>query len=346
MTTKGIYIYGIVPNFYSPDMFRSMENLGVYAIPLQNISAIVSDRDSDIIDYKDRENLGYLLVDHQETIEELMELGFNLLIPMQLGTIVKTKEEVFKILSCGHEIFIETLKKIEFLTEIDLAVTWNDFPSILQEVANHTEILALKEKMLKNPEGPSQNDQMEIGMLIHSKLKEKNKTVELRILDSLITESLEIRSHEVMDDMMVTNCAFLINRKKKEKFEKLVDQLDEEYKDLLKFKLVGPLPCYSFYTIEVKELNLELVSNAKKELGLGDETTESEIKKAYLEKAKLFHPDTNQTVDTEESFSRINKAYHILLDYSMATRQSSKVDSIFLTKEKVSSNLILIKIKE
>ena len=39
MTTKGIYIYGIIPNFYSADMFRSLEKAGVYAIPFQNISA-------------------------------------------------------------------------------------------------------------------------------------------------------------------------------------------------------------------------------------------------------------------------------------------------------------------
>jgi hypothetical protein len=30
MTTKGIYIYGIVPNFYDSEMFRQLDNSGVY----------------------------------------------------------------------------------------------------------------------------------------------------------------------------------------------------------------------------------------------------------------------------------------------------------------------------
>ena len=45
MTAKVIYIYGIVPNFYSTEMFRSLENLGLSAIPFENMSAIVSEKD-------------------------------------------------------------------------------------------------------------------------------------------------------------------------------------------------------------------------------------------------------------------------------------------------------------
>ena len=54
MTTKGIYIYGIIPNFYSAEMFRSLENFGIYTINYQNISAIVSEKENVPFDYLDR----------------------------------------------------------------------------------------------------------------------------------------------------------------------------------------------------------------------------------------------------------------------------------------------------
>jgi hypothetical protein len=346
MATKGIYIYGIVPNFYSTDMFRSLENSGVYAITFQNISAIVSDRNSTDIDYSDRETLGYLLVHHQKTIEDLMGKGFNMLIPMRLGTIVNSKEEVIKILANGHDLVIDTLNKIEYMTEIDLVVTWADFSNTLKEIANHPEIIAMKDDILKKTDTLSQIDQIKIGMLIQEKLKEKNTKVESNILDSLSSISLDIKTHEVMNDEMVTNSAFLIDRNKKEKFEQVIDQLDEEYKGLLNFKLVGPLPCYSFYTIEVKELDQENVAQAKIELGLTEETSDSEIKKAFQEKAKEFHPDASQGNHDKENFNRINKAYHTLLEYSEAERQSSKEYLTSHGKEKVIENLILVKIKE
>jgi len=346
MTTKGIYIYGIIPNFYSTEMFRLLEDSGVYAISFQNISAIVSDRDSKYLNYLDRESLGHLLVHHQKTIEDIMGKGFTMIVPMQLGTIVSSKKEVIKILANGYDLIMDILKKIEYLTEIDIVVTYDNFPGILKDISNHPDIIAMKEDILKKTDTLSQIDQVKVGMLVQEKLKEKNKKVEMNILDSLSPISLDIKTHDVMNDEMVTNSAFFINRNKKEKFEQVIDQLDEEYKGLLNFKLVGPLPCYSFYTLEIIKLNPELVTQAKTEFELKEETSESEIKKAYLEKAKLFHPDANLENFNQENFNKINDAYHTLLDYSLAARQASDDGLIPLTKEKVVENLILVKVKE
>ena len=265
---------------------------------------------------------------------------------MRLGTIVNSKDEVIKILNTGHDLIIDILKKIEYLIEIDLVVTWVDFPGILKEISNHPDIIKLKDEILKKDGNITKVDQVKVGMVIKEKLDIKNKNIELKILDSLSAYGLDIKMHEVMNDQMIINAAFLINRTKKEKFEQAIDQLDEEYNSTQNFKLVGPLPCYSFYTIEIKELNPEKVEQAGKELGIKEKTTENEIKKAYLEKAKLFHPDAHLNNGDEESFNRITMAYHTLLDYSATVRQSSKEEYILLAKETVIENLILVKIKE
>ena len=346
MSKKGIYIYGIVPNFYSTEMFRSLENSEVYAIPFQNISALVSDRENTRLESLDRESLGHLLVHHQKTIEELLHKSFAMLIPMRLGMMANSKEEVIKILASGYDLIIETLKKIEFLTEIDLAVTWADFPAAIQQTASHPDIMALKNEILEKTASLSQVDQVKIGMLMQEKLDEKNKEVELRILDKLSVLSVDIKIHESMNDQMITNSAFLVNRNLKDKFELAIDELDEEFAGMLNFKIVGPLPCYSFYTIEVEELNPEMVAQAQKELGLKEETSNPEIKRAYLEKAKEFHPDAYHDNGDQESFNRVNKAYHTLLDYLSAARQTSNDERFSLSKEKVSENLILVKIKD
>ncbi len=346
MKTKGIYLYGIVPNFYGAELFRSLKNSGVYFISFQNISAIVSDRELADIDFSDRESLAHLLVLHQKTIEEIMAIGFAIILPMKLGTIVHAKEEVLSILSKGHDLIMATLKRIEFLTEIDLAVTWADFGGTLKEIASHPDIFEMKDKLLKNIDMLTQVDQVKVGMLIQEKLDEKNKQVELNILDSLSAFSEDIKIHEAMNDQMITNSAFLIKRNKTERFELAINKLDEEYKGLLNFKLVGPLPCYSFYTLEIKELNPEQVELAKEEFGLRDETSESEIKTAFQEKAKVFHPDAHQGNGNDENFNRIKRAYHTLLEYSEAASHSSKKYLIPLAKEKVIENLILVKIKE
>ena len=345
MSTKGIYIYGIVPNFYGTTQFQTLENSGVYAITFENISAIVSDRESVHLDSLDRESLGYLLVHHQKTIEELQVKGFTMIIPMRLGTIAGSKEEVIRILNNGHDLIIDTLKKIEYLTELDLVVTWPDFPAILKGIAELPDVIEMKNEMMKN-NIITKVDQYKMGLFVQEKLEVKNKDIEINILDGLSQFGLDIKMHSVMNDEMIVNAAFLLNRTKQEKFEQAIDKLDAEYDGALNFKLVGPLPCYSFYTLEVKDLNPDHIEKARKELGLKEKATENEIKKAYFEKAKLFHPDNNQNNDDSEKFNMILNAYHTMLDYSAAVRQSSREEIISLTKETVIENLTLVKIKE
>jgi len=149
-----------------------------------------------------------------------------------------------------------------------------------------------------------------------------------------------------MNDQKITNSAYLINRNKKEKFEQELDRLDEEYQGMLSFKMVGPLPCYSFYTLEVKELNPEHISQAKKELGISEIISAAEIKKAYQERAKELHPDVNQEIDSIDHFNRIKKAYKTLLEYIEAANYASKEHVNSMNNEKMNENLILVKIKE
>jgi len=51
-------------------------------------------------------------------------------------------------------------------------------------------------------------------------------------------------------------------------------------------------------------------------LGIEKNATESEVKKAYYKKAKLFHPDrhrnSNNTTEVEEKFKQVSEAYEVL----------------------------------
>lgn len=49
-------------------------------------------------------------------------------------------------------------------------------------------------------------------------------------------------------------------------------------------------------------------------LGVSDDASQEEIKKAYRKKAKKYHPDSNSDTADEEKFKKINKAYDVLSD--------------------------------
>ncbi|MFB6208837.1 MAG: molecular chaperone DnaJ [Candidatus Nanohaloarchaea archaeon] len=49
-------------------------------------------------------------------------------------------------------------------------------------------------------------------------------------------------------------------------------------------------------------------------LGVSEDASQEEIKKAYREKAKKYHPDSNSEKADEEKFKKINEAYDVLSD--------------------------------
>jgi len=49
-------------------------------------------------------------------------------------------------------------------------------------------------------------------------------------------------------------------------------------------------------------------------LGVSEDASQEEIKSAYREKAKKYHPDSNSEEADEEKFKKINKAYDVLSD--------------------------------
>lgn len=60
-------------------------------------------------------------------------------------------------------------------------------------------------------------------------------------------------------------------------------------------------------------------------LGVPSYATDEEIKKAYRNKAKLYHPDVNKTSQAHELFALINEAYSILIDPDQRRKYDLKV---------------------
>ncbi len=76
------------------------------------------------------------------------------------------------------------------------------------------------------------------------------------------------------------------------------------------------------------DFSFKKIDTARKLLGLSSEATIGEIKKAYWEKVKKFHPDKiKDKIEKEknkETIVQINQAYKILLDYIEKYRFSFK----------------------
>jgi hypothetical protein len=325
---KGMYIYGVLNSdkelFFGPHGVTACEE--VYTVSYQDISAVVSD--SETLDYthmrKDR--LAMLLVRHQKAIEKIMGLG-HAIIPMRLGTFAKGAEEIKLILACGHSIIKDIFTKISNMIEIDITAILGDFNSTLKEIGEGKEIKEFKDGLLASPGGVTVDDQMKIGLMVKEALDRIREGYSKGIQSALKSVSQSFKTHELMDDKMVANIAFLINKAKQKDFEIKVEGLNIEFNEKLNFRCVGPLPPYSFYTLEIKTVKNEEIDWAKKRLGILDDiTSKNELKKAYQRQAVSTHPDRNPNMPcAEKEFDEVNRAYKILVDYCAALEQANPV---------------------
>jgi hypothetical protein len=343
---KSLYIYGFVPNDYPEKQLKQLESIGVSVIPFQKTVAIVSQKKMIDISELSKEALAELMIHHQKTIESLMGMGFNTIIPMRLGTFANNSVELIRVIEKEYDLIMETTEKVSNLIEVEIISTWSDFGQIMAEIAVNPEVVEMKEKSLNSEAGITQADQLNLGYLVKKILDGLQSEYETKITETFAPFYKSTKQHELMNDQMVSNTAFLIHQSKLVLFEKALDELDESLNDKLNFKFVSPLPCYSFYTMELKSLSFEEIESAKKELGLEDSTSENSLQQAYLDKAKLLHPDANAGEDATVIFNQIKKAHTILQDYVDVLKPASKEEEFSLHTDTVIKNSLFLKIKE
>ncbi|MDD3978342.1 MAG: GvpL/GvpF family gas vesicle protein [Methanomicrobium sp.] len=336
MGMPGKYIYGIINS--GEEILRTDDEYGIYTIPFQDISAVVSD--SEIIDYRHLPGgiIAQHLVRHQVVIEKVMK-NFNV-IPMRLGTFLLNMYEVEQVLRKGKDIIKEIFNQIRNRIEMDVTATWSDINMIIKEVAEEEEIKTLRQELLNKKEGVTTDEQIKIGFLIKSCLNERKMKYAGIILDAIKIVSESHKSYECTDDTMIVNVACLINKDVQSGFEEKLEKLSGNFENKVKFRSIGPLPAYSFYTLEIKKIKPSDIDWAAKKLGLTSFATWDDIKKAYKSCAFMCHPDKQaDTKMAEIEYNEITRAYKLLSEYC-------KHDTCSFSEEDVAANTVSIRVRE
>jgi len=360
----GKYIYGVISTdaeeFFDLDEIVPLEDIcpfrspvevansnkdsnRAYTIIFQDISAVISD--SEIVDYvhMPKDALARLLIRHQQVVEKVMTK--HTIIPMRLGTFADSDEDVREILVKGYKTIKDILGRSKNCIEVDVVATLNDFNSFLrEEVSTEDEIKQFKQSLLSKKGDVTVDDQMRVGVLVKKYLDKKKAQYAEKIQTALGEIAQNFKAHDLMDDTMVLNTAFLTDKNRQKDFERKLDEINNKFEEKLNFRCVGPLPPYSFYTLEVKRSRFEEIDWARKKLGLTDDfITASEIKKAHRRLALTCHPDKNpSTQGIEKKFDDMTRAYRILLDYYRASNQAEETDGCYLSEEAFEKNAMLV----
>ena len=312
----GRYIYGVINTNEKIDF--GVRGIGehkaeVYTITHNDIAAVVSPFPTVPFNSLPKETILLYLAIYQSVIEEVMKSYY--IIPLKFGTVAVDEEEARDILEQGYPSFKTALHTMAGKIELDVVALWSQLNEILQEIGRKEEIKRVKEERAANPFHQAYEDMIKVGQMVKAALDEQRSRTNLEIVTALKECATDFRSHDLLDDSMIMNAAFLLDTDKERVFEQEVHELNARYAERINFRVVGPLPPYSFSTLEIKKLGFEVINEARKTLGLGEEATLSEIKRAYRQLTQNYHPDKHPgNLEVTKQFGQINKAYKILMD--------------------------------
>ena len=336
----GKHIYGITgtgeEKDFGPVGISGKDDI-VFTIPYRDIAALVSSSPSLAYESIPKETLVHYLAVHQAVIEGVMKI--HTVIPMKFGTTVRDKEEVEEILQSSYSQFKGVLERMDNKIELEVVALWSNLDSVLKEIGKEEKIKKFKERIATTPPEKVLSAKIELGKMVKSLLDERGDKVGSEIIDELKKWAIDFRNHEVFGDTMIMNTAFLVNKYQEEDFDRTIDYLNKKYQEKINFRIIGPLPTYSFSTLELKRMEFEKVKEAARILDLDEEATLSEVKEAYRSLTRRFHPDRNpHDPNAQKRFEKISEAYHTLIDYGSGDKYSFK--------EKKNKDLIMVKILE
>nr|MBC8248959.1 GvpL/GvpF family gas vesicle protein [Anaerolineales bacterium] len=285
-----------------------------YTVPHRDLAAVVSA--SPLADYRGlkRDEAVRYLVPHQRVVEAVMQ-AFPVL-PVKFGTVLPDETWVRRLLTQGEALFRTALERFSGLVQIEVVVLW-DLQQVFQEIGQEEHITQLKAQVESRSLEETMIKRVAIGQMVQASLERRRASLREYLINWLKQVSLDLVVNPPMGDSMVANVALLVDEAGQEALDQQLELLDEEFEGQLTFRCVGPLPPYSFATVEVGVPSFETINEARRRLGLGETATSGKIRRAYHRLAGQVHPDHNpDDPEAEARMAELTRAYELLTAYA------------------------------
>jgi len=344
MDKEGKYIYSIIQGNKNQSLGPiGINNREVNLVSYHDIAAVVSNTPVINFDRLDKIELTKHVAIHQKVNEEIAK-DYDA-IPMAFGIIAPSLDEVLHILEKAYLQFKMVLRNVRGRAEFVVQVRW-DPKRVLEELANtDSEIQELKQEMFSKGGIFGLPIKLRLGRLVHQKIEAQKQEYIKDIYTALHTVASDATFNKLIDEDMIANFSFLVEKIKEPEFDKKIQELGNKYEGKLRFKYIGPMAVYSFSNINLSLGNFEIIDEARNLLGLGEKAAFDEIKNAYHTLSHKYHPDKyGREPETAEKMKKVNAAYRILENYCQNYNEfieKAEGQSYSFKEEDVKNSLII-----
>lgn len=313
---KGVYLYAVMAGENSLDLGSGGVPDGsnrVLSVASSGFSAVVSPYDGVPFTELTREDLFGRLVVHQQVIEQVSDESSVL--PARLGTILASSDEVHEILQRFQRPLAAALEDVTDAVEVNLSASW-ETNALFADIAQEPAVAAVASSATSERPEDNVDARVRVGMLVQEVAAKRREEYRRRTVGTLVPFTRDAQPNPVLTDDMVVNLALLVDRADLPSFDATVDRLGDELGERLTFRYVGPLPPYSFATIDVLRPDPKTIESARRVLALEELSSKADLESAYRRLAADTHPDRNpDDLEARDRFSRLTAARDTLRDY-------------------------------
>jgi hypothetical protein len=182
---------------------------------------------------------------HSNTLQRAF--GHGPVLPLRFGTVVPDEAGLEReVLAPRQEEFLARLRDLDGVAEMQVRATYLEEP-LLRSVLASSPALAQKAARLRElPAAATHFDRLALGEAITLAVQTRAQDDAQRLIGALRDLSLAVLVGEPTHERGVLNGSFLVAADRFDEFDAAVETLSQQHGDRMEFKLIGPMPAYSF----------------------------------------------------------------------------------------------------
>ncbi|GLZ46553.1 gas vesicle protein [Actinomycetospora sp. NBRC 106375] len=244
-TTRGSYIYGIVPaGIRIPDGLDPIphgDDAGQLGLVTEgNLAAVVSDVAADRPLGTRRD-----LMAHEAVLNAIaQEIP---VLPMRFGAVVTDDDAVAEELLAPHQdYFVRALEQLKGHLEFRLRGDYDQDAVLSRIVEADPRIQQMREKIAGVDEDASYYDRIRLGEAISNAMDQFRADDAQACVDALSKFAVATEVKEAGGENGAVHLAFLVRTDNRSDFERAVDDLGDEWSGRVELRLIGPTAAFDF----------------------------------------------------------------------------------------------------
>ncbi|QSV64456.1 MAG: GvpL/GvpF family gas vesicle protein [Dolichospermum sp. DL01] len=240
-----LYLYGIFPNTIP-------ETLELEGLDKQPVHSQVVDEFCFL--YSEARQEKYLasrrnLLTHEKVLEQTMDAGFRVLLPLRFGLVVKDWETIMSQLINPHKDQLNQLfQKLAGKREVSIKIFWDAKAELQTMMESHQDLKQQRDNM--EGKNLSMEEVIQIGQLIEINLLARKQAVIEVFSQELNPFAQEIVVSDPMTEEMIYNAAFLIPWESESEFSERVEVIDQKFGDRLRIRYNNFTAPYTFAQLD------------------------------------------------------------------------------------------------